>query len=130
MEYERYKSERNVRIEVGSRWRRSLSGSLLLALRCRCIVALADQVDAVHPQLQIRLALMLACGQLPAHGDLLALGQVAGQSAFCLSAPNATVNPDGLLLVAIACGHGYREAANSRVARLPYFCVAAQVASQ
>src|SRR5690606_4643823 len=107
-------------VEVGSRWCWCLSGLMLLALRCRCIVALADQVDAVHPQLQIRLALMLACGQLPAHGDLLALLEIPRERSLGLLSPNATVNPDGLLLVAIACGHSHGESANSRASGLPY----------
>src|SRR5690554_3365882 len=133
MEYERYKSERNVRIEVISRWQ--LGRLLRCALPRRCLllpalIALTDQVDSVHAQLQICSALMLTRGQLTAHGDLLALGQVAGQRSFCLSAPNAAINPYGLLLVAIACGHGHGESANSRASGLPHFCIASQVASQ
>src|SRR5690606_1277686 len=129
----------DVVVEVGSRWCWRLSRcltlnrsrlALLLTLLWRCIVALADQVDAVHPQLQIRLALMLACGQLPAHGDLLALLEIPRERSLGLLSPNATVNPDGLLLVPIACGHRHGESANSRASGLPYFCVATQVASQ
>src|SRR5690606_40790647 len=78
-------------VEVGSRWCWCLSGLMLLALRCRCIVALADQVDAVHPQLQIRLAFMLACGQLAANCDLLSFLEIARQRSFCLLAPNGAV---------------------------------------
>src|SRR5690606_40760995 len=130
MEYERYKSERNIRIEVGSRWRLRLSGALLLRRCLPAIIALADQVDAVNAQLQIRLALMLARGQLAANCDLLALLEIPWKRSLGLLAPQAAINPYGLLLVAIACGHGHWESANSRVACLPYFCVATQVASQ
>src|SRR5690606_235652 len=130
MEYERYKSERNIRIEVGSRWRLRLSGALLLRRCLPAIIALADQVDAVNAQLQVRLAFMLARGQLAANCDLLTLLEIPRERSLGLLSPNAAVNPDGLLLVTIACGHGHRESANSRASGLPHFCIAAQVASQ
>src|SRR5690554_2280660 len=98
---------------------------MLLALVRYGIIPFADQVDAVHPQLQIRLALMFACGQLAANCDLLALLEIPWKRSLGLLAPQAAINPYGLLLVAIACGHGYGESANSRATRLPHFYIAA-----